>query len=109
MLRVLNQKQASAMNGHNKSNNDPDLINILLEDGLKNVIPKISELLMNAVVLLERICHIGANPNERNVEGRNGYANDFKPRSNQTALGKLQLQIPRKSQGLYTRERHCSR
>ena len=82
------------MNGHNKSNNHTDLINILLEDGLENAIPKISELLMNAAMLLERIGHIGANPNERNVEGRNGYANGFKPRSYQTALGKLQLQIP---------------
>ena len=49
---------------------------------------------MNAAMLLERIAHIGADPNERNVEGRNGYANGFKPRSFQTAMGKLQLAVP---------------
>lgn len=82
------------MNEHSQNNQHPDLINILLEDGLENAIPKISALLMNAAMLLERIEHIGADPNERNVEGRNGYANGFKPRSFQTAMGKLQLAIP---------------
>jgi len=82
------------MNEHSQNNQHPDLINILLEDGLENAIPKISALLMNAAMLLERIAHIGADPNERNVEGRNGYANGFKPRTFQTAMGKLQLAIP---------------
>jgi len=82
------------MNEHTQNNQHPDLINILLEDGLENAIPKISELLMNAAMLLERIGHIGADPNERNVEGRNGYANGFKPRSFQTAMGKLQIALP---------------
>jgi len=82
------------MNEHSQNNQHPDLINILLEDGLENAIPKISALLMNAAMLLERIAHIGADPNERNVEGRNGYANGFKPRNFQTAIGKLQLAIP---------------
>jgi len=82
------------MNEHIQNNQHPDLINILLEDGLENAIPKISALLMNAAMLLERIGHIGADPNERNVEGRNGYANGFKPRTFQTAMGKLQLAIP---------------
>ena len=49
---------------------------------------------MNAAMLLERIAHVGASPNERNVEGRNGYANGFKPRSFQTAMGKLQIALP---------------
>lgn len=82
------------MNEHSQNNQHPDLINILLEDGLENAIPKITALLMNAAMLLERIAHIGADPNERNVEGRNGYANGFKPRTFQTAMGKLQLAIP---------------
>lgn len=82
------------MNGHNQNNQHPDFINLLLEDGLENALPKISEMLMNAAMILERIGHIGANPNERNVEGRNGYANGFKPRTFHTAMGKLQLQVP---------------
>lgn len=82
------------MNGQTQNIQYPDLINILLEDGLENAIPKISEILMNAAMLLERIGHIGADPHERNVDGRNGYANGFKPRSFQTAMGKLQLAVP---------------
>jgi len=72
----------------------PDLINLLLEDGIENAIPKISELLMNTAMLLERIAHIGAEPNQRNVEDRNGYANGFKPRSFQTAMGRLNIEVP---------------
>lgn len=78
----------------NQTNQHPDLINILLQDGLENAIPKISELLMNAAMVLERIQHIGAHPNERNVEDRNGYANGFKPRTYHTGVGKLQLSVP---------------
>ena len=47
------------MNDPSQNNQHPDLINLLLEDGLENAIPKISELLMNAAMLLERIGHIG--------------------------------------------------
>ncbi len=82
------------MNEHTQHNQHPDLINLLLEDGLENAIPKISELLINAAMLLERIGHIGANPNERNVQNRNGYANGFKPRTFQTTMGKLQIAVP---------------
>jgi putative transposase len=82
------------MNEQTQNIQHPDLINILLEDGLESAIPKISELLMNAAMLLERIGHIGADPNERNVDGRNGYGNGFKPRSFQTAMGKLRLDVP---------------
>ena len=57
---------------HDKSDGHPDLINILLEDGIGNTIPRINELLRNAAMHLERIVHIGANANECNVEGRNG-------------------------------------
>ncbi len=87
-------KTAQAMNEHSQNSPHPDLINILLQDGLENAVPKICELLINAAMLLERIEHIGANPNERNVQDRDGYANGFKPRSFQTAMGKLQLAVP---------------
>lgn len=93
MLKVQT-KTAKAMNEHAHTTQHPDLINILLEDGLENAIPKISELIMNAAMLLERIEHIGADPNERNVHDRNGYANGFKPRSFNTAMGKLRLALP---------------
>jgi hypothetical protein len=55
-----------------------DLINLLLQDGLGEGLPKIAELLMNAAMLMERAKHIGAGPYER-VEARNGHANGFTP------------------------------
>ena len=84
----------SAMNEQHQNTQQSELINILLADGLQNSIPKICELLMNSAMLLERIQHLGAAPNERNVEARNGYANGFKPRTFQTPTGKLDLSLP---------------
>ena len=82
------------MNEHTHDNPNDEIINLLLSDGLENSLPKIAELLMNTAMLLERIHHIGAAPYERNSSQRNGYANGFKPRSFQTAVGKLNLQVP---------------
>ena len=71
---------------------DP-LINLLFDDGLQNALPRIAEILMNAAMLLERETHIGAAPYQRGIE-RNGYANGFKSRTFQTAMGSLDLAIP---------------
>jgi len=81
------------MDEHTQNNSHNAFINLLLEDGLQDALPKIAELLMNTAMLLERERHIGAAPHQRNVE-RNGYANGFKPRTFQTALGSLELAIP---------------
>jgi len=80
------------MDEHTQNNSHNAFINLLLEDGLQDALPKIAELLMNTAMLLERERHIGAAPHQRNVE-RNGYANGFKPRTFQTALGSLDLAI----------------
>ncbi|HNV72194.1 MAG TPA: IS256 family transposase, partial [Candidatus Ozemobacteraceae bacterium] len=48
---------------------------------------------MNAAMVLERSRALGAGPYER-TDQRQGYANGFKPRSFQTRMGDLQLQIP---------------
>lgn len=82
------------MNEQNQNIHNDEIINLLLADGLENSLSRIAELLMNTAMLLERIQHIGAAPYERNADGRNGYANGFKPRSFQTAVGKLELEIP---------------
>lgn len=82
------------MNGQDHNNTNNEIINLLLADGLENSLPKIAELLINTAMLLERIQHIGAVPYERGASGRNGYANGFKPRSFQTAVGKLHLDVP---------------
>ncbi len=54
---------------------------------------KVLEILMNAAMVLERSKALGAAPYER-TEERAGYANGFKPRSFQTRMGEVQLQIP---------------
>lgn len=82
------------MNEQTHPSHNDEIINLLLADGLENSLSKIAELLMNTAMLLERIHHIGAAPYEREAAGRNGYANGFKPRSFQTAVGKINLQVP---------------
>ena len=82
------------MNEQTHPSHNDEIINLLLADGLENSLSKIAELLMNTAMLLERIHHIGAAPYERDAVERNGYANGFKPRSFQTAVGKINLQVP---------------
>ena len=77
---------------HQTTQQDP-LLNLLLNEGLENALPRIAEILMNNAMLLERETHIGAAPYQRGVE-RNGYANGFKSRTFQTGIGALKLSVP---------------
>ncbi len=81
------------MTGQPNDNLTRDSINLLLENGLDEGLPRIAELLMNAAMIIERSAHLQAGPHER-TEQRNGHANGFKPRSLATSLGKLGLQVP---------------
>lgn len=81
------------MDEQNQTIHQDQLINLLFDDGLQNALPRIAEILMNAAMLLERETHIGAAPYQRGTE-RNGYANGFKSRTYQTAMGALNLAIP---------------
>ena len=51
------------------------------------------EIVLNAVMLLERSLALKATPYERSEE-RTGYANGFKPKTLKSRMGKLTLQIP---------------
>ena len=81
------------MNGHTQDTLQDRLLKILFAEGLGEGLTNIAQLLMNAAMLIEREAHIGAGPYERGGE-RDGYANGFKPRSFQTAVGALQLAVP---------------
>ena len=81
------------MTGHPDDTLTRDSINLLLENGLADGLPRIAELLMNAAMIIERSTHLQAGPHERSAQ-RNGHANGFKPRSLATSLGKLGLQVP---------------
>ena len=71
-----------------------ELINILLQQGLSDGLKTVAQTLMNTAMLLERQQHLNASPYQRGVEERNGFANGFKPRTFQTALGALELSVP---------------
>lgn len=81
------------MTGPTNDNLADDAINTLLQHGLGQGLPRIAEMLLNAAMLLERACHLRADPYER-AEARNGHANGFKPRTLQTSIGKLDLAVP---------------
>lgn len=81
------------MDEQHQTTQQDSLLNLLLNEGLQNSLPRIAEILMNTAMLLERETHIGAAPYQRGVE-RNGYANGFKSRNFQTGIGALKLSVP---------------
>ena len=70
-----------------------DSINILIEHGLAEGLPRIAEMLLNAAMIVERSAHLGAQPFERSDE-RTGYANGLKSRSFHSSIGPLDLKVP---------------
>src|SRR5437868_5783888 len=65
---------------------------VIAEQGVEGFRPVI-EWFWNALMQVERSEAIKAEPYERTVE-RIGYANGFKPKTLQTRLGSLTLQVP---------------
>lgn len=93
-MEVLTQYQAPTVTKPNsKHTTDSQALNLLLEHGLADALPRIAEMLINAAMLLERSAHLGALPHQR-TDTRQGYANGFKPSSLSTSLGRLQLAVP---------------
>lgn len=78
---------------HNHDTLTEDSINLLLEHGLAEGLPRIAEMLLNAAMLIERNAHLRATPYERS-EQRNGYANGLKDRTFQSTAGTLNLPVP---------------
>ena len=64
----------------------------LISDGAKNLVPTI-ELLLNEAMKLEREAALNARHYERKEE-RKGYANGFKERDYASRMGMLKIQIP---------------
>ena len=69
-----------------------DVAEIISEEGLGGL-GKAVQILINESMLIEREKHLGAQPYERTAI-RRGYANGFKPKTLQTRLGSLNLQVP---------------
>lgn len=77
---------------HLKDNLVEQIIKGLIGQGTEGLKP-ILELLFNTAMKVEREQFIGASSHERNPE-RQGYANGYKPKTLQTRLGALDLNIP---------------
>ncbi|MBT8037798.1 MAG: hypothetical protein KJO21_09660 [Verrucomicrobiae bacterium] len=67
------------MTGQTDNNLTRDSINLLLENGLADGLPRIAELLMDAAMVIEQSAHLQAEPHQRSAEC-NGHANGLKPR-----------------------------
>ena len=68
------------------------MIQVLEEYGFEGMASAI-QILVNEAMKIERSETLRADPYERTDE-RRGYANDFKPKTLATRIGKLQLQVP---------------
>lgn len=85
---------------HKQENSlNPDVLEILMKEGLGGMSEAV-RILMNTAMLLEREKYLGAGYHER-TEERRGYANGFKPKTVQTRIGPLELEIPQTRDGKF--------
>ena len=68
------------------------VVELLIEHGFEGMAQGM-QILLNEAMKIERSAVLGARPYQR-TESRRGYANGFKPKSVNSRLGKLELQIP---------------
>jgi putative transposase len=69
-----------------------DVVKLLADDGF-NALGEALRRIINQAMQLERQRHLGVGPYERS-DARNGYANGYKPKTVQTRVGALDLDIP---------------
>jgi putative transposase len=80
------------MTHHTQSNALDQIGELLAEYGFDGMAQALT-VLLNEVMKIERAQALGASPYERS-EGRQGYANGFKPKTVQTRMGPLTLAVP---------------
>lgn len=83
-------------NEHNAVNAVAEILAERGFDGLASAL----QVLLNEIMVLEREQYLGAAPYER-VEGRRSHANGFKPKTVQTRMGELTLQVPQTRDGQF--------
>ena len=69
-----------------------EIMQTLMNEGTKGF-PSVVARMYNLAMQFERELHLGAGRYER-AEGRSGYANGYKPKTLDTAAGRLRLRIP---------------
>jgi len=80
------------MTHHFQSSTTHEAVQLLAEHGFEAMAQAI-QVLMNEAMRIERAHYLQAAPYERS-EGRRSQANGFKPKTVNSRLGKLQLQVP---------------
>ena len=80
------------MTHQDQTTSELDPVQLILKHGLDGMRPAM-ELLLNMAMKAERSSFLGAESYERTPD-RDGYANGYKPKTLNTGLGKLQLEIP---------------
>ena len=85
------------MTHEEQSNSVSQAVQLLAEHGFEGMANAI-EILFNEAMRLQRQDYIGAAPYERSDE-RRAYANGFKPKTINSRLGTLNLQVPQTRDG----------
>lgn len=80
------------MTHQNQSNVLEQVLELLHDNGHEGY-AQVLELILNQAMLIERSQALGAEPYERSAD-RRGHANGFKPKTFNSRLGKLNLQVP---------------
>ena len=80
------------MTHEDQSTRFEELLQLLSEHGFEGMAEAV-QILMNEAMKLERAEVLGATPYQR-TETRRGYANGFKPKTVNSRLGRLQLNVP---------------
>ena len=85
------------MTHQDQSNNIHDAVQLLADHGFDQI-AQAMQILMNEAMKLERCEYLGAEPYQR-TDQRRSYANGFKPKTINSRLGKLELQVPQTRDG----------
>lgn len=80
------------MTHHEENTSIAQMLEAVIENGMEGLETAIS-ILLNEAMKVERSRALGAEPWQR-TEGRQGYANGYKPRGLNTRVGKLSLLVP---------------
>lgn len=85
---------------HQPNNSLPEAaVELFLEQGPEGITNAL-KLLLNAAMNLEREHYLKAKPYER-TEGRESYANGYKPKTLKTRMGALELAVPQTRDGKF--------
>ncbi len=80
------------MTHQNESNHFNEIVQVLADEGFDGM-AQAMQLLLNEAMKIERSQALGAEPYQRSDQ-RKGYANGFKPKTVNTRVGQLELQVP---------------